>query len=58
MVARIDISVEFHHPCMATVTSQGTDSGLGTYPIGQGGVEQLDEVVSYILFKPFVEQGT
>ena len=56
MVARIHIAIEFHDSCMAACLCQRTDSRLCTDPVGQGRVEQLDEIVTDIVAHPFVEE--
>lgn len=57
MVATINIPVEFHDTGMAACLGHGTESGLHTDPVGQGGVEQLYEGGAYVLSYPFVEDG-
>ena len=56
VVARINVAVEFHYAGMSARTCHGTDTRLLPYPIGQGRVEQLYVISSYIFFYPFVEQ--
>ena len=57
VVARIYVAVEFHDAGMSASLGHGADTRLRTYPVGQGGVEQLDEEIAYILAYPFVKQG-
>ena len=57
VVAGIEIAVVLHHSGMATGFGQGADAWLLTNPIGQGGVEQLDKVLTHILSHPFIEDG-
>ena len=57
VVAGIYVAVEFHDAGMSASLGHGADARLRTYPVGQGGVEQLDEEISYILAYPFVKQG-
>lgn len=57
VVAGIYVAVEFHNTGMSASLGHGADARLRTYPVGQGGVEQLDEEISYILAYPFVKQG-
>ena len=58
MVAGVDIAVELHHPGVAACARHGAYAGLHAGPVGKRGVEQLDEVLSHIVFHPFVEDGT
>ena len=57
MVASIDVAIILHDPSMTACFSHCADTRLLTNPVGQGGVEKLDVVVSYIVTHPFVKDG-
>ena len=42
---------------MSAGLCHGADTRLLAYPVGKGGVEQLDVVGAHVLLHPFVEQG-
>ena len=58
VVASIHIPVEFHDSGMSASFGQGAYARLFAHPIGQCGVEKLDEISAYIVFHPFVEKCT
>lgn len=57
MVAGIYVAVEFHYTGMSASLCHGAYTGLFAYPVGKGGVEELDVISPHILLHPFVEQG-
>ena len=57
MVAGVYVSVELHHSRMSAGLCHGANARLFAYPVGQGRVEQLNVIGTYILFHPFVKEG-
>ena len=58
VVARVDIAIEFHHPRVAALFGQRAESWCLSHPVGEGGVEDLDEVFAHILSHPLIENST
>ena len=57
VVAGIHIAVELHDAGVATLLGQHAHTGGLAHPIGQRGVEELDEVVAHVAAHPLVEEG-
>lgn len=57
VVARVDVSVELHHPRVAALFGQRAEARCLSHPVGQGGVEDLDEVFAHIVPHPLIEDG-
>ena len=57
VVAGIDVAVVLHYAGMAAGLGQGTHAGLLAHPVGQGGVEELDEIFAHVMPYPLVEEG-
>ena len=58
MVARINVSVEFHYTGMSASLCHRAYTGLLTHPVGQGRIEYLHIVFADIFFHPFVKEST
>ena len=58
MVARINISVEFHHTGMTAGLCHCAYTRLFAHPVRQSRIEYLYIVLAYIFFHPFVEKST
>ena len=56
MVARINIAVELHDAGMTALLGHCTDAGFFAHPVGQCGIEDLNEIFPDVLLQPFVEQ--
>lgn len=57
VVARVDIAIELHHPRVAALFGQRAESRCLSHPVGEGGVEDLDEVFAHIVPHPLIENG-
>ena len=57
VVAGIDIAIMLHHPGMSATAGHRADAWRYTHPIGQGGIEELDEVASHVVPHPLVEDS-
>ena len=55
MVARIHIAVILHHARVATFLGQRADPRRHAHPVGQGGIEKLNEIVAHIMVHPRIE---
>ena len=55
MVAGIDIAVPLHYGCMTTRVSHSANAWSYAYPVGKGGIEELNEHLANIVFRPFIE---
>ena len=56
MVARIHIAVILHHARMAAFLGQRADTRRHAHPVGQSGIEKLNEIVAHIMVHPRIEQ--
>ena len=57
MIARIDVSVIFHHAGMSTIAGKDTDARRHTTPVGKRAVEEFDENMTHVVSHPLVEKG-
>ena len=57
VVARIHVTVVFHHAGMPTFSGHGAQAALHAHPVGQGGVKQLHESRTHIVAYPLVENS-
>ena len=57
MIARIDVSVVFHHSGMSTIACKDTDAWRHTTPVGKRAVEEFDKDLTHIMSHPLVEKG-
>lgn len=58
VVAAVDVAVPLHHAGMPASFGHRADSGQHADPVGQGGIEELDEHRAHIPPYPLVEDGT
>ena len=57
MIARIDVSVVFHHSGMSTIACKDTDARGDATPVGKRAVEEFDKDLPHIVSHPLVEKG-
>ena len=57
MIARIDVSVVFHHSGMSTISGKDTDARRHSTPVGKRAVEEFDKDLPHIVSHPLVEKG-
>ena len=57
MIARIDVSIVFHHASMAAIACKDTDAGGHSAPIGKSAVEIFDEDPPHVMPHPLVEDS-
>ena len=55
MIARIDVSIVFHHAGMSTIACKDADAGRHAAPIGKGAVEEFDKDTAYVMSHPLVK---
>ena len=55
MIARIDVSIVFHHAGMSTIACKDADAGRHAAPIGKGAVEEFDKDTAYVMLHPLVK---
>ena len=56
MIARIDVSVIFHHAGMSTIAGKDTDARRHSTPVGKRAVEEFDENMPHVVSHPLVEK--
>lgn len=56
MIARIDVSVIFHHAGMSTIAGKDTDARRYATPVGKRAVEEFDKNLPHIMSHPLVEK--
>ena len=57
MIARIDVSVVFHHTGMSTIVGKDTNTRGYATPVGKRAVEEFDKDLPHIMSHPMVEKG-
>ena len=57
MIARIDVSVVFHHTGMSTIAGKDTNTRGYATPVGKRAVEEFDKGLPHIMPHPLVEKG-
>ena len=57
MIARIDVSVVFHHTGMSTIAGKDTNTRGYATPVGKRAVEEFDKDLPHIVSHPLVEKG-
>ena len=57
MIARIDVSVVFHHTGMSTIACKDTDARRYATPVGKRAVEEFDKDMPHIVSHPLVEKS-
>ena len=57
MIARIDVSVVFHHSGMSTIAGKDTNTRGYATPVGKRAVEEFDKGLPHIMPHPLVEKG-
>ena len=55
MVARIHVAVPLHYGCMTTRVSHSANAWSYAHPVGKGGIEELNEHLANVVFRPFIE---
>ena len=58
MIATVDIAVGLHRCSPSTIRRHRTDTRRLPYPIGKGGVEELDEDPADVFLHPFIVDPT
>ena len=55
MIARIDVSIVFHHAGMSTIACKDADARRHTAPVGKGAVKEFDKDTAHIVSHPLVK---
>ena len=55
MIARIDVSIVFHHAGMSTIACKDADARRHAAPVGKSAVEEFDKDSAYIVSYPLVK---
>ena len=56
MIARIDVSIVFHHTCMSTIACKNTNARRHATTVGKRAVEEFDKDMPHIVSHPLVEK--
>ena len=57
MIARIDVSVVFHHTGMSAIAGKDTNTRRYATPVGKRAVEEFDKDMPHIVSHPLVEKS-
>ena len=57
MIARIDVSIVFHHTGMSAIAGKDTNTRRYATPVGKRAVEEFDKDLPHIVSNPLVEKG-
>ena len=57
MIARIDVSVVFHHTGMSAIAGKDTNTRRYATPVGKRAVEEFDKDLPHIVSHPLVEKS-
>ena len=56
MIARIDVSIVFHHTGMSAIAGKDTNARRHATPVGKRAVEEFDKDMPHIVSHPLVEK--